>query len=42
MLDEDHDVDYTDVSITQNTRRAYPIEFIKSAKIPAPRDIQPT
>jgi phosphoenolpyruvate carboxykinase (ATP) len=34
VLDEDHDVDYTDVSITQNTRGAYPIEFIANAKIP--------
>jgi len=27
-------VDFTDTSITQNTRGAYPIEFISSAKIP--------
>jgi len=29
-----HQVDYTDASITQNTRGAYPIEFIRNAKIP--------
>jgi phosphoenolpyruvate carboxykinase (ATP) len=34
VLDEDRMVDYTDTSITQNTRGAYPIEFIHSAKIP--------
>ena len=34
VLDVDRMVDYTDVSITQNTRGAYPIEFIQNAKIP--------
>ncbi len=29
-----HEVDYYDVSITQNTRCSYPIEFIDNAKIP--------
>lgn len=28
------EVDYTDVSITQNTRASYPIEYISNAKIP--------
>jgi phosphoenolpyruvate carboxykinase (ATP) len=28
------EVDYTDVSLTQNTRCSYPIEFIDNAKIP--------
>jgi phosphoenolpyruvate carboxykinase (ATP) len=30
----DHSVDFSDVSITQNTRGAYPIEHIDNAKIP--------
>jgi phosphoenolpyruvate carboxykinase (ATP) len=34
MLEEDRSVDFTDTSITENTRGAYPIEFIKNAKIP--------
>jgi phosphoenolpyruvate carboxykinase (ATP) len=34
VLDEDRAVDFTDTSITENTRGAYPIEFIHSAKIP--------
>jgi phosphoenolpyruvate carboxykinase (ATP) len=29
-----HEVDYTDTTITENTRAAYPIEFIPNAKIP--------
>ncbi|MCB0192447.1 MAG: phosphoenolpyruvate carboxykinase (ATP) [Anaerolineae bacterium] len=32
--DETHVVDYHDVSITQNTRASYPVEFIPNAKIP--------
>src|SRR6187551_3213737 len=38
VLDEDRDVDYTDTSITLNTRGAYPIEFIHNAKIPCVAD----
>ncbi len=34
VLDEDHDVDFSDTSITENTRGAYPIEFIQNAKVP--------
>jgi phosphoenolpyruvate carboxykinase (ATP) len=34
VLEEDRTVDFTDTSITENTRGAYPIEFIRSAKIP--------
>ncbi len=33
-----HDVDYTDTSITENTRAAYPISFIKNAKVPSVGD----
>lgn len=34
VYDEKHHVDFTDTSITQNTRGAYPIEFIRNAKVP--------
>ena len=34
VLEEDRNVDFTDTSITENTRGAYPIEFIRTAKIP--------
>ena len=34
VLDEDRSVDFADTGITENTRGAYPIEFISSAKIP--------
>ncbi len=33
-VEEDHSIDFKDTSITQNTRGAYPIEFIRSAKVP--------
>lgn len=34
VLEEDHTVDYTDTSITENTRGAYPINFIGNGLIP--------
>jgi phosphoenolpyruvate carboxykinase (ATP) len=34
VLEEDHTVDYTDISITENTRGAYPINFIHNSLIP--------
>jgi phosphoenolpyruvate carboxykinase (ATP) len=34
VLEEDGTVDYEDTTITQNTRGAYPIEFIQNAKVP--------
>tara|TARA_B100000809_G_scaffold195254_1_gene194598 strand:- start:3828 stop:5399 length:1572 start_codon:yes stop_codon:yes gene_type:complete len=35
IFDErDREVDYTDTSLTQNTRCSYPIEFIPNAKVP--------
>lgn len=33
-IDDHHQVNFEDTSITQNTRGAYPIEFISNAKIP--------
>src|SRR3954469_17314762 len=40
---ESHVVDYDNISITENTRGSYPIEFIRNAKIPCvaghPRDV---
>ncbi len=40
---ETHHVDFSNTSITQNTRGAYPIEYVRNAKIPCitghPRDI---
>jgi len=38
----DRVVDYTDVSITENTRCAYPLEFIPNALIPAKVDKHPS
>ncbi len=32
--EETHQVDYSDTTITQNTRASYPIEYIDNAKIP--------
>ena len=34
VLNDDRSVDYSDTSITQNTRGSYPIEYIDNAKIP--------
>ncbi|MDR3402856.1 MAG: phosphoenolpyruvate carboxykinase (ATP) [Chthoniobacter sp.] len=34
VFDDEGRVDFHDTSITQNTRGAYPIEFIKNAKVP--------
>ena len=34
MLEEGREVDFHDSSITENTRGAYPIEYIPNAKIP--------
>ena len=38
VLLDDNFVDFHDASITQNTRGAYPIEYIKNAKIPCMAD----
>src|SRR5215470_7738988 len=34
VLEEDRSVDYTDASITENTRGAYPINFMRNSLIP--------
>ena len=43
VLDDDREVDFSDASITQNTRGAYPIEHIANGKVPCvaghPRDV---
>ncbi|KAK9474202.1 ATP-utilizing phosphoenolpyruvate carboxykinase [Dipodascopsis tothii] len=36
------EVDYTDATLTENTRCAYPIEYIPNAKIPCMTENQPT
>jgi phosphoenolpyruvate carboxykinase (ATP) len=38
VLDEERSVDFADTKITENTRGAYPIEFIQNAKIPCVAD----
>jgi phosphoenolpyruvate carboxykinase (ATP) len=38
VLEEDRHVDFADTKITENTRGAYPIEFIQNAKIPCVAD----
>ncbi|HCN07180.1 MAG TPA: phosphoenolpyruvate carboxykinase (ATP) [Lentisphaeria bacterium] len=38
ILDADGAADYSDTSITENTRGAYPVEFIDNAKIPCVGD----
>src|SRR5262249_17598578 len=38
VLEDDRSVDFADPRITENTRGAYPIEFIRSAKIPCMAD----
>jgi len=38
VLEDDRTVDFTDTSITENTRGAYPIEFIRSARVPCMAD----
>jgi phosphoenolpyruvate carboxykinase (ATP) len=35
VLEEDRTVDFADTSITENTRGAYPINFIRNAKVPS-------
>ena len=35
VLEDDRTVDYADTSITENTRGAYPINFIRNARVPS-------
>ena len=38
VYDKDHHVDFTNTTLTENTRGAYPLDFIENAKIPAIAD----
>jgi phosphoenolpyruvate carboxykinase (ATP) len=38
VLEDDHTVDFADTRITENTRGAYPINFIQNARIPCVAD----
>src|SRR4051794_34009458 len=38
VLEDDHRVNFADTRITENTRGAYPINFIKNARIPCMAD----
>ena len=35
VLEDDRTVDYADTSVTENTRGAYPINFVRNARIPS-------
>jgi phosphoenolpyruvate carboxykinase (ATP) len=41
VMNEDGVVDYTDISITPNTRAAYPLHFISNSLIPATINVHP-
>jgi phosphoenolpyruvate carboxykinase (ATP) len=41
VLEEDHEADFTDTSITKMTRGAYPINFIKKPEFHAWKGIPP-